>query len=523
MYGYDSRLLGYPDSLTTTPADSATLTPPTSSSSVTNAANPLSIFRMNSAFAPEDHAHLSGVADANLLLEQHHHQQQQQQAAKFSVGSDSRTQTPPQKRPREGDDSDAGESESLPRNAAASATNVSGDGMGDNEVVSDKRAGRRKIKIEFIEDKSRRHITFSKRKAGIMKKAYELSTLTGTQVLLLVVSETGLVYTFTTPKLQQMVTQSEGKNLIQACLSAPDLPGDRLGMPILAESNGYITLSRHTSNAAASASAIAMAEPHEVQYRFIEERNHDSASPATAPAVNPAAASYIQYSYNHNTIAQAAAASVSAGTSPVAGSSGASYAAGMQQYQAAAVAAAAASQVPGYASYPASTTQSQHHSPIASAATQQQYAPQSQSSASISAAAAVAAASSIPGMASGLASYHHQSAYTHQPSHHHQGHYVYHQPQPHHAQYSHPVHYAAHHHSQPDASATPTNSSVNAAAVAAAVAAGSTGVSYMNTGHYWPHVTAAGLTPPQHHQHPPQPSQPTPPTLLQRAGYANGN
>lgn len=33
-----------------------------------------------------------------------------------------------------------------------------------------KRAGRRKIKIEYIEDKSRRHITFSKRKSGIMKK-----------------------------------------------------------------------------------------------------------------------------------------------------------------------------------------------------------------------------------------------------------------------------------------------------------------------------------------------------------------
>lgn len=30
--------------------------------------------------------------------------------------------------------------------------------------------GRRKIKIEFIDDKSKRHITFSKRKAGIMKK-----------------------------------------------------------------------------------------------------------------------------------------------------------------------------------------------------------------------------------------------------------------------------------------------------------------------------------------------------------------
>ncbi len=42
-----------------------------------------------------------------------------------------------------------------------------------------------------------------------------MSVLTGTQVLLLVVSETGLVYTFTTPKLQPLVTKAEGKNLIQ--------------------------------------------------------------------------------------------------------------------------------------------------------------------------------------------------------------------------------------------------------------------------------------------------------------------
>ncbi|KAG1077058.1 hypothetical protein G6F42_025099 [Rhizopus arrhizus] len=91
----------------------------------------------------------------------------------------------------------------------------------DNDKPA-RRSGRRKIKIEYIEDKNRRHITFSKRKAGIMKKAYELSTLTGTQVLLLVVSETGLVYTFTTVKLQPIVTKPEGKNLIQACLNAPD-------------------------------------------------------------------------------------------------------------------------------------------------------------------------------------------------------------------------------------------------------------------------------------------------------------
>jgi len=33
-----------------------------------------------------------------------------------------------------------------------------------------------------------------------------------------------LVYTFTTPKLQPQVTKSEGKNLIQACLNAPEPP-----------------------------------------------------------------------------------------------------------------------------------------------------------------------------------------------------------------------------------------------------------------------------------------------------------
>jgi len=102
----------------------------------------------------------------------------------------------------------------------------------DDDDDDDDKPGRerRKIEIKFIQDKSRRHITFSKRKAGIMKKAYELSVLTGTQVLLLVVSETGLVYTFTTPKLQPLVTKPEGKNLIQACLNAPEPAGNENGV-----------------------------------------------------------------------------------------------------------------------------------------------------------------------------------------------------------------------------------------------------------------------------------------------------
>jgi hypothetical protein len=56
-----------------------------------------------------------------------------------------------------------------------------------------------------------------------------LSTLTGTQVLLLIASETGNVYTFATPKLQPLITKPEGKTLIQACLNPPDMT---LDMPV---------------------------------------------------------------------------------------------------------------------------------------------------------------------------------------------------------------------------------------------------------------------------------------------------
>jgi len=82
--------------------------------------------------------------------------------------------------------------------------------------------GRRKIEIEYIEDKIRRHITFSKRKAGISKKAYELSRLTGAQVLLLISSERGQIYSFATPKLQPILVNENSKQLIEQCLNAPD-------------------------------------------------------------------------------------------------------------------------------------------------------------------------------------------------------------------------------------------------------------------------------------------------------------
>ncbi|CAD5224152.1 unnamed protein product [Bursaphelenchus okinawaensis] len=87
-----------------------------------------------------------------------------------------------------------------------------------------KTKGRVKIEMKYIGNKLRRYTTFSKRKTGIMKKAHELSTLTGTQVMLLVASETGHVYAFSTNKLKPIIANEPGRSLIHSCLTTPADP-----------------------------------------------------------------------------------------------------------------------------------------------------------------------------------------------------------------------------------------------------------------------------------------------------------
>lgn len=90
--------------------------------------------------------------------------------------------------------------------------------------TNSKSTGKKKVNLKYIESKSKRGVTFSKRKKGIMKKAFELNVLTGTQILLLVASESGHVYTFATPKLKPIVTEHE--HLIQQCLNMPSFKND---------------------------------------------------------------------------------------------------------------------------------------------------------------------------------------------------------------------------------------------------------------------------------------------------------
>ncbi|KAK0551448.1 transcription factor of the MADS box [Tilletia horrida] len=94
----------------------------------------------------------------------------------------------------------------------------------DNEMAgakgeADAVTGRRRIQIGYITNETRRASTFKKRKAGILKKAYELAELTGSHVLVVAVNDQGKCYSFATPSLQPMVTHPEGQMLLKRCLA----------------------------------------------------------------------------------------------------------------------------------------------------------------------------------------------------------------------------------------------------------------------------------------------------------------
>ena len=109
-----------------------------------------------------------------------------------------------------GGGSGAPSKESTPHKSSAAPAGSGGEEEDDEEEDDDeeqKKPGRRKISIQFIEDKSKRHITFSKRKTGVIKKAKELSSLTGAHVVLLVASETGNLYDFATPRFSKVLDE----------------------------------------------------------------------------------------------------------------------------------------------------------------------------------------------------------------------------------------------------------------------------------------------------------------------------
>ncbi|KMT19735.1 hypothetical protein BVRB_1g007900 [Beta vulgaris subsp. vulgaris] len=65
--------------------------------------------------------------------------------------------------------------------------------------------GRRKIPIEKIKDPTKKHVTFSKRRLGLFKKASELCVLCGVEMAILTSSERGKLFCFGHPNSDNII------------------------------------------------------------------------------------------------------------------------------------------------------------------------------------------------------------------------------------------------------------------------------------------------------------------------------
>ncbi|KZV25881.1 hypothetical protein F511_20128 [Dorcoceras hygrometricum] len=59
---------------------------------------------------------------------------------------------------------------------------------------------RGKVQMKRIENAASRQVTFSKRRNGILKKAYELSVLCDAEVALIIFSQKGRLYEFSSSR-----------------------------------------------------------------------------------------------------------------------------------------------------------------------------------------------------------------------------------------------------------------------------------------------------------------------------------
>ncbi|XP_043690644.1 MADS-box transcription factor 23-like [Telopea speciosissima] len=67
--------------------------------------------------------------------------------------------------------------------------------------------GRGKIEIKRIENATSRQVTFSKRRAGLLKKAYELSVLCDSEVALIIFSSTGKLFEFSSAGMKRTLSR----------------------------------------------------------------------------------------------------------------------------------------------------------------------------------------------------------------------------------------------------------------------------------------------------------------------------
>ncbi|XP_059441854.1 agamous-like MADS-box protein AGL61 [Corylus avellana] len=89
-----------------------------------------------------------------------------------------------------------------------------------------KSIGRQRIEIKQLEEESKKQVTFSKRRAGLFKKAAELCILCGAEVAVIAYSTHGNVFCFGHPDVGAVVDRYLTGNLCHSSESLDEVPVD---------------------------------------------------------------------------------------------------------------------------------------------------------------------------------------------------------------------------------------------------------------------------------------------------------
>ncbi|XP_021910885.1 agamous-like MADS-box protein AGL62, partial [Carica papaya] len=73
-----------------------------------------------------------------------------------------------------------------------------------------KSKGRQKIEMVKIKKATNLQVTFAKRRAGIFKKASEISTLCGAEVAVIIFSPAKKVFSFGSPSVEKLINRFNG-------------------------------------------------------------------------------------------------------------------------------------------------------------------------------------------------------------------------------------------------------------------------------------------------------------------------
>ncbi|XP_074331528.1 uncharacterized protein LOC141668526 isoform X4 [Apium graveolens] len=84
--------------------------------------------------------------------------------------------------------------------------------------------GRGKLEIAKIENANSRQVTFSKRRAGLMKKAYELSVLCEAEIAVIVFSSTGKLFEYASSSMEQTLARFKSSLELQKSAVKHEVP-----------------------------------------------------------------------------------------------------------------------------------------------------------------------------------------------------------------------------------------------------------------------------------------------------------